>query len=64
MFVKLYKPKKLKKNQNSKLFDLTSMAVLKMSFSKLDTTNWSDIFYEIKVVNDTIPSYKNDEIHE
>ena len=39
--------------------DLVRTADLKKTFSKSDTTNWSYKFYKItEIVNDTIPSYK------
>ena len=45
--------------------DLVRTADLKKTFSKSDTTNWSDKLYKItEIVNDTIPSYKNDNLPE
>ena len=42
--------------------DLVRTAVLRRTFSKGDTTNWSYKLYKItEIVNDTIPSYKIDE---
>ena len=39
--------------------DLVRTADLKKTFSKSDTTNWSYKLYKItEIVNDTIPSYK------
>ena len=39
--------------------DLVRTADLKKTFSKSDTTNWSYNLYKItEIVNDTIPSYK------
>ena len=39
--------------------DLVRTADLKKTFSKGDTTNWSDKLYKItEIINDTIPSYK------
>ena len=39
--------------------DLVRTADLKKTFSKGDTTNWSYKLYNItEVINDTIPSYK------
>ena len=39
--------------------DLNRVADLKKTFSKGDTTNWSNKLYKItEVINDTIPSYK------
>ena len=38
-------------------------ADLRRTFSKGDTTNWSYKLYEItEVINDTIPSYRTDEL--
>ena len=45
--------------------DLFRTADLKKTFSKSDTTNWSYKLYKIKeIVNDTIPSYKIDNLPE
>ena len=45
--------------------DLVRTADLKKTFSKSDTTNWSYKLYKIKeVINDTIPSYKIDNLSE
>ena len=45
--------------------DLVRVADLKKTFSKGDTTNWSYILYKIKeIINDTIPSYKIDNLSE
>ena len=42
--------------------DLVRTAVLRRTFSKGDTTNWSHKLYKItEIVNDTIPSYKIDQ---
>ena len=42
-----------------KINDLVRTADLKKTFSKGDTTNWSYKLYKItEIVNDTIPSYK------
>ena len=45
--------------------DLVRTADLKKTFSKGDTTNWSYEFYKItEIINDTIPSYKIDNLPE
>ena len=45
--------------------DLVRVADLKKTFSKGDTTNWSYKLYKItEIVNDTIPSYKIDNLSE
>ena len=45
--------------------DLVRTADLKRTFSKGDTTNWSYKLYKItEIVNDTIPSYKIDNLSE
>ena len=45
--------------------DLVRTAVLKKTFSKSDTTNWSYKLYKItETINDTIPSYKIDNLPE
>ena len=45
--------------------DLVRLADLKKTFSKSDTTNWSYKLYKIKeIINDTIPSYKIDNLSE
>ena len=45
--------------------DLVRTADLKKTFSKRDTTNWSYKLYKItEIVNDTIPSYKIDNLKE
>ena len=45
--------------------DLVRVADLKKTFSKGDTTNWSYKLYKIKeIVNDTIPSYKINNLSE
>ena len=45
--------------------DLVRTADLKKTFSKGDTTNWSYKFYKItEIINDTIPSYKIDNLSE
>ena len=45
--------------------DLVTTTDLKKTFSKGDTTNWSDILYRItEIINDTIPSYHIDNLKE
>ena len=45
--------------------DLVRTAVLKKTFSKGDTTNWSYKLYKItEIIKDTIPSYKIDNLKE
>ena len=45
--------------------DLVRTADLKKTFSKKDTTNWSYKLYKItEIINDTIPSYKIDNLKE
>ena len=45
--------------------DLVRVADLKKTFSKGDTTNWSYKLYKItEIINDTIPSYKIDNLTE
>ena len=45
--------------------DLIRTADLKKTFSKGDTTNWSYKLYKItEIINDTIPSYKIDNLNE
>ena len=45
--------------------DLIRVADLKKTFSKGDTTNWSYRLYKItEIINDTIPSYKIDNLIE
>ena len=47
------------------LNDLVRTADLKKTFSKGDTTNWSYKLYKItEIINDTIPSYKIDNLSE
>ena len=48
-----------------KIHDLVRVADLKKTFSKGDRTNWSYKLYEVtEIVNDTIPSYKIDDLKE
>ena len=59
----LYKRKKIKPKYE--IGDLVRMADLKKTFSKGDTTNWSYKLYKIREINnDTIPSYKIDNLPE
>ena len=59
----LDKRKKIKPKY--KIDDLVRTADLKKTFSKSDTTNWSYKLYKItEIVNDTIPSYKIDNLPE
>ena len=45
--------------------DLVRTADLKKTFSKGDTTNWSNKLYKItEIINDTIPSYRLDNLEE
>ena len=45
--------------------DLVRTADLKKTFLKSDTTNWSNILYEIaEIINDAIPSYHIDNLKE
>ena len=45
--------------------DLFRTADLKKTFSKGDTTNWSYKLFKItEIINDTIPSYKIDNLKE
>ena len=57
---------KLKKvNPKFQVNDLVRTADLKKTFSKGDTTNWSYKLYKItKIINDTIPSYRLDNLKE
>ena len=59
----LEKRKKIK--QKLQINDLVRTADLKRTFSKGDTTNWSYKLYKItEIINDTIPSYKIDNLPE
>ena len=59
----LDKRKKVKPNFQTN--DLVRTADLKKTFSKSDTTNWSYKLYKItEIINDTIPSYKIDNLSE
>ena len=59
----LDKPKKIKPKYQ--INDLIRTADLRKTFSKGDTTNWSYKLYKItEVINDTIPSYRLDNLPE
>ena len=59
----LDKRKKIK--PKSQVNDLVRTADSKRTFSKGDTTNWSYKLYKItEIINDTIPSYKIDQLPE
>ena len=59
----LDKRKKIKPKYE--LGDLVRTADLKKTFSKGDTTNWSYKLYKLtEIINDTIPSYKIDNLEE
>ena len=59
----LDKPKKVK--PKFQINDIVRTADLKKTFSKGDTTNWSYKLYKItEIINDTIPSYKIDNLPE
>ena len=45
--------------------DLVGTKDLRKTFSKSDTTNWSNILYKItEIINDTMPSYRLDNLPE
>ena len=57
--------KRKKEKPKFQINDLVRVADLKKTFSKGDTTNWSYKLYKIKeIINDTIPSYKIDNLSE
>ena len=57
--------KRKKVNPKFQINDLVRTADLKKTFSKGDTTNWSYKLYKItEIINDTIPSYKIDNLIE
>ena len=59
----LAKRKKVK--QKFQINDLVRTSVLKKTFSKGDTTNWSYNLYKItEIFNDTIPSYRSNNLPE
>ena len=54
-----------KRTPKFQINDLVRTADLKKTFSKSDTTNWSYKLYKItEIINDTIPSYKIDNLPE
>ena len=57
--------KRKKKTPKFQINDLVRTADLKKTFSKSDMTNWSYKLYKItEIINDTIPSYKIDNLPE
>ena len=57
--------KRKKLSPKFQLNGLVRVADLKKTFSKGDTTNWSYKLYKItEIINDTIPSYKIDNLSE
>ena len=57
--------KRKKKTPKFQINDLVRTADLKKKFSKSDMTNWSYKLYKItEIINDTIPSYKTDNLPE
>ena len=57
--------KRKKINPKFQVIDLVRTADLKKTFSRGDTTNWSYKLYKItEIINDTIPSYKIDNLKE
>ena len=57
--------KRKKVKPNFQMNDFVRTADLKKTFSKSDTTNWSYKLYKItETINDTIPSYKIDNLSE
>ena len=57
--------KRKKVKPKNEIGDLVRTADLKKTFSKGDTTNWSYKMYKItEIINDTIPSYKIDNLKE
>ena len=57
--------KRKKVKQKFQINDLVRTAHLQKTFSKGDTTNWSYKLYKIlEILNDTIPSYKIDNLPE
>ena len=52
-------------NPKFQIYDLVRTADLKKTFSKSDTTNWSYILFKTtEIINDTISSYKIDNLPE
>ena len=59
---KKFSEKRKKVKPKFQVNDLVRTAVLRRTFSKGDTNNWSHKLYKItEIVNDTIPSYKSDQ---
>ena len=57
--------KRKKVKPKFQIYDLVRTADLKKTFSKGDTTNWSNKLYKItEIINDTIPSYKIENLKE
>ena len=57
--------KRKKVNPKFQINELVRTADLKRTFSKGDTTNWSYKLYKItEIFNDTIPSYRIDNLKE
>ena len=57
--------KRKKKTPKFQINDLVRTADLKKTFSESNMTNWSYKLYEItEIINDTIPSYKIDNLKE
>ena len=57
--------KRKKSKPKFQINNLVRTAALKKTFSKGDTTNWSYRLYKItKIINDTIPSYRIDNLPE
>ena len=61
--ISLNKRKKIKPKYQ--INDLVRTADIKRTFSKVDTTNWTYKLYKtLEIINDTIPSYKIDDLKE
>ena len=57
--------KRKKLNPKTQVNDFVRIAVLKKTFSKSDTTNWSDDLHKFtEIKNDTIPNYHLDNLPE
>ena len=62
---KNFSDKRKKKKPKFQINDLIRTADLKKTFSKGDMTNWSYKLYKVtEIINDTIPSYKIDNLSE
>ena len=62
---KIFLDKRKKIKAKFELNDLVRVADLKKTFSKGDTTNWSDKLYKIaEMIKDTIPSYQIENLKE